>query len=173
MPTLRERAKLSPIAIAAYPAYLGVARLLGMDVAPGVSPKSTIADEVGVLERVWSSAHDFYFLHVKGTDSAGEDGDEPRKARVIEEFDREVPRILALGPDVVLVTGDHSTPGPMKGHSWHSVPFLFHGRWVEPDAAVRFDEPSCSTGRFGGFFPALSLMPVALACAGKLAKFGA
>lgn len=171
--TLQERARLRPVAVAAYPAYLGVARLLGMDVAPGVSPKSTIADEVTALERVWAKPYDFHFLHVKGTDSAGEDGDEERKAKVIEEFDREVPRLSALRPDVVLVTGDHSTPGPMKGHSWHSVPFLLHGRWVEPDAATRFDEPSCAAGRFGGFFPALSLMPVVLACAGKLSKFGA
>ena len=173
LPTLPERARLRPVAIAAYPAYLGVARLLGMDVAPGVTPKSTIADEVTALERAWTGAYDFFFLHVKGTDSAGEDGDEARKAKVIEEFDREVPRIVALKPDVILVTGDHSTPGPMKGHSWHSVPFLLHGAWVEPDATTRFDEPSCAVGRFGGFFPALSLMPVVLACAGKLGKFGA
>jgi 2,3-bisphosphoglycerate-independent phosphoglycerate mutase len=92
---------------------------------------------------------------------------------VIEEFDREVPRIRALKPDVILVTGDHSTPGSMKGHSWHSVPFLMHGRWVEPDDQTRFDERACAAGRFGGWCPALSLMPVALGCAGKLGKHGA
>jgi 2,3-bisphosphoglycerate-independent phosphoglycerate mutase len=173
MPTLRERARLTPVAVAAYPAYLGVARLLGMDVAPGVSPKSTIADEVTALERAWQGPYDFFFLHVKGTDSAGEDGDEVRKARVIEEFDREVPRIRALKPDVIVVTGDHSTPGPMKGHSWHAVPFLMHGRWVEPDEQTRFHERACAAGRFGGWFPATSVLPVALACAGKLAKHGA
>lgn len=173
LPTLAERARLRCVAIAAYPAYLGVARILGMDVADGVSPKSTIADEVGVLEREWKKPYDFHFLHIKGTDSAGEDGDEERKARVIEELDREVPRIRALKPDVILLTGDHSTPGPMKAHSWHGVPFLLHGTWVEPDAAVRFDEPSCATGRYGPFFPSLSLMPMVLACAGKLQKFGA
>jgi 2,3-bisphosphoglycerate-independent phosphoglycerate mutase len=178
LPTLAERAKLRPCVVAAYPAYLGVARILGMDVAPGVSPKSTIADEVAALERAWKGPYDFFFLHVKATDAAGEDGDEARKAAVIEEFDRVVPRIDALAPDVVLVTGDHSTPGPMKGHSWHGVPFLLRGRgtaagFVEPDASTRFDEPSCAAGRYGSWFPALSLMPVALACAGKLAKFGA
>ena len=115
LPTLAERARLRPVAIAAYPAYLGVARILGMDVAPGVSPKSTTADEVTALEKAWKAPYDFYFLHVKATDSAGEDGDEARKARVIEEFDREVPRIAALEPDVILVTGDHSTPGPAEG----------------------------------------------------------
>jgi 2,3-bisphosphoglycerate-independent phosphoglycerate mutase len=144
-----------------------------MDVAPGVTPKSTIADEVTALERAFRGPYDFFFLHVKGTDSAGEDGDEDRKARVIEAFDAEVPRIRALEPDVVLVTGDHSTPGPLRGHSWHPVPFLLHGPWVEPDDATRFDERACAAGRYGSFFPALSLMPVALACAGKLAKFGA
>lgn len=173
MPTLRERARLTPLAIAAYPAYLGVARLLGMDVAPGVSPKSTVADEVTALERAWAGPHDFFFLHVKGTDSAGEDGDEDRKARVIEEFDRELPRIRALKPDVILVTGDHSTPGPMKAHSFHAVPFVLHGPWVEPDDARTFDERACAGGRFGGWFPALSLFPMAMACAGKLAKYGA
>jgi 2,3-bisphosphoglycerate-independent phosphoglycerate mutase len=173
MPTLSERAKLRPVAVAAYPAYLGVARLLGMDVAAGVSPKSTIADEVEALEREFAKSYDFYFLHIKGTDSAGEDGDEARKAKVVEEFDREVPRLRALRPDVTLITGDHSTPGPLAAHSWHSVPFLLSGRWVEPDAQTRFDERACAAGRFGGFFPALSLMPVVLACAGKLAKFGA
>ncbi len=173
LPTLGERAQLRPLAVAAYPAYLGVARILGMDVAPGVSPKSTIAEEVTVLERHWATPHDFFFLHVKATDAAGEDGDEDRKARVIDEFDREVPRLLALKPDVILVTGDHSTPGPMKAHSWHPVPFLLSGAWVEPDDATRFTERACATGRYGSFFPALSLMPTLLACAGKLAKFGA
>jgi 2,3-bisphosphoglycerate-independent phosphoglycerate mutase len=173
LPTLAERARLAPCVVAAYPAYLGVARVLGMDVVPGVSPKSTVADEVSALERAWKGPYDFFFLHVKGTDAAGEDGDEDRKARVIEEVDREVPRIDALRPDVVLVTGDHSTPGPMRGHSWHAVPFLLKGPWVEPDEATRFDERACAAGRYGGWFPALSLMPVVLACAGKLAKAGA
>ncbi len=181
LPTLAERAKLTCCVVAAYPAYLGVARILGMDVVPGVTPKSTIAEEVSALEGAWARTdvrYDFAFLHVKATDSAGEDGDEARKAAVIEEFDRVVPRLEALAPDVLVVTGDHSTPGPMKGHSWHGVPFLLHGRgpaagFVEPDAATRFDEPSCAAGRYGPFFPALSVFPVALACAGKLAKFGA
>lgn len=173
LPTLRERARLTPLAIAAYPAYLGVARLLGMDVAEGVTPKSTVADEVTALERAWAGPHDFFFLHVKGTDSAGEDGDEARKAKVIEEVDRELPRIRALKPDVILVTGDHSTPGPMKAHSFHAVPFLLHGPNVEPDDERHFHERACARGRFGGWFPALSLFPMAMACAGKLAKHGA
>jgi len=174
--TLRSMAALTACAVAAYPAYRGVARLLGMDLVPGVEPTSSIAEEVTALERAWhASAHpyDFFFLHVKGTDSAGEDGDEARKAEVIEAFDAEVPRILALQPDVILITGDHSTPGPMAGHSWHPVPFLLFGPWCEPDGLPRFDEASCRRGALGNAVPGTSLIRLALANAGKLAKFGA
>jgi 2,3-bisphosphoglycerate-independent phosphoglycerate mutase len=173
LPTLCERASLRPIAIAAYPAYRGVARILGMDIAPGVGPKSTVAEEVDALERAWGPDHDFYFLHVKGTDSAGEDGDEERKARVIEAVDAEVPRLRALAPDVIVVTGDHSTPGPLAAHSWHPTPFLLHGPWCEPDGMPTFDEVHCQRGRFGGAYPAVRLLRQALANAGKLEKFGA
>lgn len=173
IPTLAEMARLTGCAVAAYPAYRGVARLLGLDLVPGVEPTSTIADEVTALERAWAGAYDFFFLHVKGTDSAGEDGDEARKAKVIEAFDAELPRLLALRPDVVLVTGDHSTPGPMAGHSWHPVPFLLHGPWCEPDGLPRFDERSCRRGGMGSSVPGPSLLRFALSNAGKLAKFGA
>jgi 2,3-bisphosphoglycerate-independent phosphoglycerate mutase len=172
LPTLRERAQLRPLAVAAYPAYRGVARILGMDLAEGVGPKSTVADEVTALERAWGPDHDFYFLHVKGTDSAGEDGDEARKAQVIEAVDAEVPRLRALGPDVIVLTGDHSTPGPLAAHSWHPTPFLLHGPWCEPDG-LPFDEAHCQRGRFGGAYPAVRLLRQALANAGKLEKFGA
>jgi 2,3-bisphosphoglycerate-independent phosphoglycerate mutase len=171
--TLQQMAALTACAVAAYPAYRGVARLLGMDLAEGVEPSSTIAQEVDALERAWRGRHDFFFLHVKGTDSAGEDGDEVRKAEVIEAFDLEVPRLLALKPDVVLVTGDHSTPGPMAGHSWHPVPFLLFGPWCEPDGLPRFDEACCRRGALGSAVPGTSLLRLALANAGKLAKFGA
>lgn len=174
--TLRSMAALTGCAVAAYPAYRGVARLLGMDLAPGVGPSSSIADEVTALEQAWRStqpAYDFFFLHVKGTDSAGEDGDEARKGQVIEAFDAEVPRLLALQPDVIVITGDHSTPGPMAGHSWHPVPFLLYGPWCEPDGLPRFDEPSCRRGALGNAVPGTSLLRLALANAGKLAKFGA
>ena len=171
--TLKEMARLTSCAVAAYPAYRGVARLLGMDLAPGVGPTSTIAQEVDALERAWKGPHDFFFLHVKGTDSAGEDGDEAKKAQVIETFDAEVPRLLALEPDVILVTGDHSTPGPMAGHSWHPVPFLLFGPWCEPDGLPRFEEASCRRGALGNAVPGTSLLRLALANAGKLSKFGA
>jgi 2,3-bisphosphoglycerate-independent phosphoglycerate mutase len=173
LPTLRERANLRPVAVAAYPAYRGVARILGMDLAEGVGPKSTVKEEVDVLERAWQRDYDFFFLHVKATDSAGEDGDEARKAKVIEQVDAEVPRLRALRPDVLVVTGDHSTPGPIAAHSWHPTPFLLFGPWCEPDGLETFDEASCRRGHLGDAFPAVRLLRMALANAGKLEKFGA
>ena len=171
--TYAEMAKLRAVAIAAYPAYRGVAQLLGMEVRTDIEPTATISDQVDVLEDAWTKEHDFFFLHVKGTDSAGEDGDEDRKAAVIEAFDAQLPRIRALGPDVIVVTGDHATPGPLAAHSWHAVPTLLWGPWCEPDAATTFDEEACHGGRLGARLPATALLRLALANAGKLAKFGA
>lgn len=171
--TLQEMTGLSACAVAAYPAYRGVARLLGMDVREDVEPTASVADQVGVVERVWGDGHDFVFLHVKGTDSAGEDGDEHRKAAVIDEFDAELPRLRALGPDVIVVTGDHATPGPLAAHSWHPVPALLWGPWCEPDMETRFEEEACHRGRLGPRFPTTALMRLALANAGKLDKYGA
>lgn len=173
IPTYAEMAKLNACAIAAYPAYRGVARLLGMDIREDVTPTSTIADEVDSLEKAWQGEYDFFFLHVKATDSAGEDGDEERKARVIEAFDAELPRIRALEPDVIIVTGDHATPGPMVGHSWHPVPALLWGPWAEPDEGTVFDEVACDAGRLGSRLPSTALIRLAMANAGKLAKYGA
>lgn len=171
--TLGELAHLRPCAIAAYPAYRGVARMLGMDIIEGVGPKSSIADEVTALEDAWAEDYDFFFLHVKGTDSAGEDGDEDAKAAVIEEFDAVLPRIRSLNPDVIVITGDHSTPGPLAAHSWHPVPLLISGPWVESRGAETFDEVACHDGFLGTNIPAPAILRLLLAQAGKLAKFGA
>ncbi|MHC5009360.1 MAG: 2,3-bisphosphoglycerate-independent phosphoglycerate mutase [Planctomycetota bacterium] len=171
--TLKELAGLRACAVAAYPAYRGVAHLLGMDVRTDLGPTSTIAQEVDVLEAAWKEPFDFFFLHVKGTDSAGEDGDESRKGEVIEQFDAEVPRLRALEPDVIIVTGDHATPGPLAAHAWHPVPFLLYGPWCEPDGLERFDEAHCVRGHLGSQVPATALLRLALANAGKLAKYGA
>ncbi|MDF1701838.1 MAG: phosphoglycerate mutase, partial [Planctomycetota bacterium] len=173
IPTYPEIAKLRPVCIAAYPAYRGVAELLGMTIRREVEPTASIADEVDVLEDAWKQDHDFFFLHVKKTDSYGEDGNEAAKAKVIEEFDAQLPRIRALNPDVIVITGDHSTPGPMAGHSWHPVPTLLWGPWAEPDAHTVFDEETANAGRLGARLPATALLRLALANAGKLAKFGA
>lgn len=173
IPTYPEIAKLRPVCIAAYPAYRGVAELLGMDIRWDVEPTASVADQVAVLEDAWQGEHDFFFLHIKKTDSHGEDGNEDAKAGVIEAFDAELPRIRALKPDVIVITGDHASPGPMAAHSWHPVPTLLYGPWAEPDAQRTFDEEACDAGRLGGRLPATALLRLALANAGKLAKFGA
>lgn len=155
-------------AIATYPMYRGIAKLAGMDVLP---TGHTIADEVQTLRAHWND-YDFFFFHVKKTDSAGEDGDFGRKAQVIEEVDRALPEILALNPDVVIVTGDHSTPALWKAHSWHELPVLIWSRYCRPDGVTRFGERACMGGGLG-HIQHLDLIPLALAHAGRLAKYGA
>ena len=173
IPTYPEIAKLNPVCIAAYPAYRGVAELLGMEIRREIESTASVADQVDVLEDAWTKDHDFFFLHVKKTDSYGEDGNLKAKAGVIEEFDAELPRIRALKPDVIVITGDHASPAAMAMHSWHPVPTLLWGPWAEPDAHQAFDEETCNAGRLGMRLPATALLRLALANAGKLAKFGA
>jgi 2,3-bisphosphoglycerate-independent phosphoglycerate mutase len=130
-----------------------------------------VADEFGALEAAYGQ-HDFFFVHIKKTDSYGEDGNFDGKVHVIEEVDREIPRLLALSPDVVVVTGDHSTPATYKAHSWHPVPVLLWSRWCRPDGAARFTEHACRLGSLGRF-RAAELMPMMMGYAERLAKFGA
>ncbi|MFO7655105.1 MAG: 2,3-bisphosphoglycerate-independent phosphoglycerate mutase [Candidatus Krumholzibacteriia bacterium] len=158
-----------PAAIATYPMYRGVSRLLGMQV---LETGQTFEDEFQVLEDHWND-HDFFYLHIKPTDSAGEDGDFDRKVSVIEQVDALVPRLMGLDPDVVVVTGDHSTPAVMKYHSWHPVPVLIWSRFARPDGVTNFGERPCLGGSLGVHLPAAHLMPLALAHARKLDKFGA
>ncbi|MDD4986767.1 MAG: phosphoglycerate mutase, partial [Dehalococcoidales bacterium] len=134
-------------------------------------PGTGLEDELKALKANYS-AYDFFFLHVKGTDSAGEDGDFERKVRIIEELDRAMPELIGTGPDVLIITGDHSTPAVLKGHSWHPVPLLLHSRWCRPDSATEFGESACACGGLGRF-PATQIMPLAMAHALKLTKFGA
>ncbi len=154
--------------IAVYPMYRGLARLVGMQ---AVEAGDTVADEFTALERNFGQ-FDFFFVHIKKTDSYGEDGNFDAKVHVIEEVDHELPRLLALKPDVVLVTGDHSTPAAHKAHSWHPVPVLLWSRWCRPDGAKRFSEREC---RFGGLGHVRSaeLMPLVMGYAERLTKFGA
>ena len=168
LPGYRERFRLRAAAIAAYPMYRGVAELAGMQVFP-VGERATDAF-AAAGERF--SEFDFFFIHVKGTDVAGEDGNFDAKVAVIEEVDRALPALLALSPDVLCVTGDHSTPVSVRGHSWHPVPLLVHGRWCGADHAPRFHEASCRTGSLG-VLASRDLMAVLLANAGRLDKFGA
>jgi 2,3-bisphosphoglycerate-independent phosphoglycerate mutase len=168
LPTMADIYKLKPAAIASYPMYRGLARLAGMEV---METGATIEDEFTTLEQSYAK-HDFFFLHVKGTDSAGEDGDFERKVRVIEQVDRALPRLTAIEPDVIVITGDHSTPAVLKGHSWHPVPVLLYSRWCRPDRVSEFSEVACLSGGLG-IFPATQIMPLAMANALKLDKFGA
>jgi 2,3-bisphosphoglycerate-independent phosphoglycerate mutase len=167
--TLQERTMLTPAAIAAYPLYRGVAKLCGMDL---IDTGFTVKEEFETLRSVYGKGYDFFFVHVKKTDSFGEDGNLEGKVRVIEEVDANLPLVLDLKPDVIVVTGDHSTPCALKAHSWHPVPFLIHSKVCGADNAQSFSESECDRGGLG-VFPACTIMELALANAGKLKKHGA
>jgi 2,3-bisphosphoglycerate-independent phosphoglycerate mutase len=167
-PTLAERFRLRAHAIARYPMYRGVARLLGMEVHPG--PRSD-EESIGVLASRFAD-FDYHFVHFKAIDSRGEDGDFGAKVAAIEEVDRLLPRVEELAPDVLVVTGDHSTPAGYRAHTWHPVPLLLASRWTRPAPVEGFGERECARGELGTF-PARDIMTLALAHAGRLAKFGA
>ena len=171
MPALEpfsERYGLEAAAIAAYPLYRGVAGLCGMKL---VETGLGIEEEFDALRSVYDG-HDFFFVHIKKTDSYGEDGNLEGKARIIEEVDSKLPMILDLGPDVLIITGDHSTPCAMKSHSWHPVPFVISSAVCGRDDTEEFSESGCDRGALG-IFPATKIMELALANAGKLKKHGA
>ncbi len=167
-PEFPEVFGLRSVAVAQYPMYRGVAKLVGMDTVEAGASLEALFE---TLARVWPE-YDFAFVHVKETDQAGEDGDFARKVEVIEEADRLIPRLVDLRPDVILVTGDHSTPAALRSHSWHPVPFLLWAAAVRPDAAEQFGERWCLNGG-AGLCRSEALMPLALAHAGRLGKFGA
>ncbi|MCX7681147.1 MAG: 2,3-bisphosphoglycerate-independent phosphoglycerate mutase [Anaerolineae bacterium] len=168
LPKMPDIYKLRCGAIATYPMYRGVAKLVGMEVLP---TGETIEDEVETLKQHWSE-YDFFFFHVKKTDSRGEDGDFVGKVEVIEHFDTLLPEILSLEPDVVIVTGDHSTPASWKAHSWHELPVLLWSKYIRPDGVKQFGERPCMAGGLG-HIRHIDLMPLAMAHAGRLTKFGA
>ncbi len=168
LPSMRDIFGLRAAAIASYPMYRGLAKLAGMNV---VATGTSIEDELATLEANYSS-FDFFYVHVKGADSAGEDGDFSRKVKVIEEVDSCIPKLERMKPDVLMVTGDHSTPAIMKSHSWHPVPFVLCSKWCFPDGLAKFSERDCLKGSLG-MFPALAVMPLAMAHALRLTKYGA
>ncbi|MQC48566.1 MAG: hypothetical protein DWG77_05665 [Chloroflexi bacterium] len=168
MPPFPELWKLRAAAVTVYPMYRGVAKLCGMDSIEGAH---TIDEQLDLVKQHWDD-YDFFFVHYKYTDSAGEDGDFRRKVEAINQFDAAVPQLLALKPNVVVVTGDHSTPSLMAAHSWHSVPLLLWGDNVRSDQTHQFSEPECIHGELG-MFPAKETLPIAFAHADRLAKFGA
>lgn len=160
---------LKSAAISAYPMYRGLAKLIGMNV---LETGQTIDDEFTTLEKNWND-YDFFFLHIKKTDSYGEDGNFDSKVKIIEEVDGLIPRLMNLNPDVVVVTGDHSTPSSLKIHSWHPVPTLIYSKYCRPDNVKNFGESSCITGGLGPRLPAVDIIPIAMANALLLEKFGA
>jgi len=167
-PTMSEIYKLQPVAIAIYPMYRGLARLVGMEV---VETGTTLEDEFATLKQNYAN-YDFFFLHVKWTDSAGEDGDFDRKVRILEQIDAALPGLINLEPDVIVVTGDHSTPAVLGGHSWHPVPVLICSKYCRPDRVKEFSETAFLSGGLGRLY-ATQIMPLAMANALKLTKFGA
>jgi len=159
---------LKPAVIASYPMYRGLAKLVGMEV---LETGTTIEDEFTTLKLNFTN-YDFFFLHIKGADSAGEDSDFDRKVRIIEEVDNALCKLISMEPDVIVVTGDHSTPALLGGHSWHPVPILLYSKWCRPDRISEFSEAACVFGGLGRF-PATQIMPLAMANALKLTKYGA
>ncbi len=167
-PSMKERYGLNALSIAAYPMYRGISRLVGMTVLPEVS---NLEQEFQALAENFPK-YDFFFLHVKQTDSRGEDGNFDAKVAVIEEVDRYIPQVRALKPDVLVVTGDHATPAKLASHSWHPLPVILHSQYCLLDSVKKFDEVSCICGALGRM-RSVELMPLALAHARRLSKFGA
>ncbi len=168
IPSYEEVYGLKAAAIAVYPMYKGLAQLVGMEV---IGQPTSLSEEIDVLEKAWND-YDFFFIHFKYTDSRGEDGSFPEKVKMIEQFDAIVPRVMALKPMVLIVTGDHSTPARLASHSWHPVPTLLVSETCRPDGLTAFSEKTALHGGLG-HFQAVYLMPLALAHAERLAKFGA
>ncbi|MDI9546170.1 MAG: 2,3-bisphosphoglycerate-independent phosphoglycerate mutase [Chloroflexota bacterium] len=169
LPRFPEVYGLRAAAIAVYPMYKGVARLVGMEVVDFEGERPT--HEVDALEKAWDD-YDFFFVHIKKTDSYGEDGNFAAKVHEIEEVDAVIPRILALQPGAVIVTGDHSTPAKLRSHSWHPVPTLLWSPTAMPDQVQSFGERACASGHLG-IFHATNMIPQAMAHAGRLGRFGA
>jgi len=155
-------------AVAAYPMYRGLAKVVGMDV---VKTGSTFADEIATVRQYWQG-YDFFFVHYKDTDKAGEDGDFDAKVAALERFDAFVPEIEALVPDVLVVSGDHATPSVLAGHGWQPVPVVVRSRYSGADPVSAFNERACASGSLG-ILPAQHLMPLIMANALRLTKFGA
>jgi 2,3-bisphosphoglycerate-independent phosphoglycerate mutase len=170
LPAFHDSYGLNAAAISVYPMYKGVASLVGMQVIefPGETPEN----EFGALAKSWDE-YDFFFIHIKKTDSKGEDGDFDGKAEIIEGVDNALPGLLDLNPDVLIITGDHSTPAKLRTHSWHPVPFLLWAPGtVRPDDQTSFGERACARGSLGNI-TSMETLPLALAHAKRLEKFGA
>jgi 2,3-bisphosphoglycerate-independent phosphoglycerate mutase len=167
--SFEKKWKLKALAIATYPMYKGIAKILGMDIAK--LDEETVSSQIKALKENFER-YDFFYFHFKKTDSRGEDGDFEGKVKAIEEFDSILPEILSLGPDVLAITGDHSSPSALAGHSFHPVPIMIWSKRAFKDGSGRFTERDCRYGSLGLIY-ATCVMPMLLAHAGRLEKFGA
>ncbi|MBN2441749.1 MAG: 2,3-bisphosphoglycerate-independent phosphoglycerate mutase [Spirochaetales bacterium] len=168
IPAMKDLFKLNPLALAVYPDYKGVSRLVGMNAIEGIKD---LNDQMKILKENWGS-YDYFFIHHKYTDSKGEDGNFDGKVKEIEKVDAIIPEILKLNPDVVIVTGDHSTPAVMAAHSGHPVPFLIHAEHIRPDDTDSFGERACARGLWVNI-RTTELIQLALSYADKIVKYGA
>ena len=168
IPSMKELYKLTPLALPVYPDYKGISRLAGMDV---IEELIDLDDQMKALKENWSN-YDFFYIHHKYTDSKGEDGNFSAKVAEIERVDSYIPQILELKPDVLLVTGDHSTPSLVKAHTGHPVPFLIMAEGIRPDSVVKFGERDCAAGLWE-IIPGTTLIRLALSYSDKLKKYGA
>ena len=167
-PAMPDVFKLRPAAVAHYPMYRGLAKLVGMEALP-VGP--ALEDSIATLRENWGR-FDFFFVHYKYTDTAGEDGDFDRKVAKFEEVDTAIEPLMEMEPDVLMIAGDHSTPALMAAHSWHPVPFMLRSNWMRADECGMFSETELQRGSLGTF-PAKEALPLAMAHAGRLRKYGA
>ena len=167
LPPMNDAYQLNTAGIAAYPMYRGLAEVAGMKVIP---TGRTFRDEVETLRQNFDN-HDFFFIHYKPADAAGEDGDFDAKVKCLEDLDPFIPQIRELNPDVFLVAGDHATPAIMAAHSWHPVPFMLHSKLTRGEGVPRFDERTCAQGSVGSIL-ATQVMLLAMSHAGKLQKYG-
>jgi 2,3-bisphosphoglycerate-independent phosphoglycerate mutase len=168
IPPMTELYSIRAGAIATYPMYRAVAKLVGMEL---IETGPSFSDQIDALKAAWED-YDYFFVHYKATDSRGEDGDFEAKVACIEEVDALIPAIVDLDPEVLAITGDHSTPALLKSHSWHPSPLLLRSRWERWDEVEAFGETACSRGGLG-MFPAMELLSLMLANAQRLDKFGA
>jgi 2,3-bisphosphoglycerate-independent phosphoglycerate mutase len=167
IPLFEERYKLKPACLAVYPMYKGLAQLVGMKKIEA----QTIQQQFELYLKEYDN-FDYFFIHYKYTDKAGEDGDFVAKMKAIEYLDAAIPILLRKKPDVIAITGDHSTPVSVKGHSWHPQPVLLHSAYSGSDKLERFTETGANIGSLG-VFESKYLIRLMQANAKMFDKFGA
>ena len=168
IPLFEDRYKLRAAALAVYPMYKGLSQLVGMKKIEGLQMiKEQFERYVAEYDN-----YGFFFIHYKYTDKFGEDGNFEAKKKAIEDFDSALPVLLQKKPDVLAITGDHSTPCSVKGHSWHPQPVLLHSAVSGSDKLERFTETDANLGSLG-VFEAKQLIRLMQANARMFDKFGA